>query len=76
MSVLNKINVAVVGATGFTGLDLVLMLSKHPRVKIVNLCATQNLGKKIIKFETNAQLNNFSIIYFNKVKNYLSINEY
>ena len=30
----------------------------------------------IIKFETNAQLNNFSIIYFNKVKNYLSINEY
>jgi peptidyl-prolyl cis-trans isomerase SurA len=32
--------------------------------------------EKIIKFETNAQLNNFSIIYFNKVKNYLSINEY
>ena len=37
MSLLNKINIAVIGATGFTGLDLILMLSKHPRVKILNL---------------------------------------
>ena len=34
MSINNKINVAVIGATGYTGLDLVLMLSKHPKVKI------------------------------------------
>ena len=45
MSVNNKITVAVIGATGYTGLDLVLMLSKHPKVKIINLCATKNLGK-------------------------------
>ncbi len=51
MSRQNKINVAVVGATGYTGLDLVLILSKHPRVKIVNLCATKNLGKKISFFD-------------------------
>ena len=57
MSVLNKINVAVVGATGFTGLDLVLMLSKHPRVKIVNLCATQNLGKKMSFFDKRIKKN-------------------
>ena len=43
----NKIKVAVIGATGFTGLELVLMLSKHPKVIIKNLCATKNLGKKI-----------------------------
>ena len=43
----NKINVAVIGATGYTGLDLILMLSKHPKVKIKNLCATKNLGKNI-----------------------------
>ena len=38
---LNKINVAVIGATGYTGLDLTLMLSKHPNVKIRYLCATK-----------------------------------
>ena len=47
----NKINVAVIGATGYTGLDLVLMLSKHPRVKLKNLCATKNIGKNINFFD-------------------------
>ena len=46
-----KINIAVVGATGYTGLDLVLLLSKHPNVKILNLCARQNIGKKISFFD-------------------------
>ncbi len=46
-----KINIAVIGATGYTGLDLVFLLSKHPRVNIVNLCATKNLGKKISYFD-------------------------
>ena len=51
MSIHKKINVAVIGATGFTGLDLVLILSKHPKVKIKYLCATQNLGKNISFFD-------------------------
>ena len=51
MSTKNKINVAVIGATGYTGLDLILMLSKHPKVKIINLCATKNLGKNINFFD-------------------------
>ena len=51
MSINNKIKVAVIGATGYTGLDLTLMLSKHPRVKIVYLCATKNLGKEIFYFD-------------------------
>ena len=51
MSLYKKINIAVVGATGFTGLDLVYYLSKHPRVKILNLCATKNIGKKISFFD-------------------------
>ena len=51
MSIHNKINVAVIGATGYTGLDLILLLSKHPKVKITNLCATKNLGKKISFFD-------------------------
>ena len=51
MSMNNKINVAVIGATGYTGLDLILMLSKHPKIKIKYLCATKNLGKKITYFD-------------------------
>jgi N-acetyl-gamma-glutamyl-phosphate reductase len=51
MSMKNKINVAVIGATGYTGLDLTLILSKHPNVKIKYLCATKNLGKKINFFD-------------------------
>jgi N-acetyl-gamma-glutamyl-phosphate reductase len=51
MSGHNKINIAVIGATGYTGLDLTLILSKHPKVRITNLCATKNLGKKINFFD-------------------------
>ncbi len=51
MSNSNKINVAVIGATGYTGLDLIFMLSKHPKIKLINLCATKNLGKKINFFD-------------------------
>ena len=46
-----KINIAVIGATGYTGLDLVFFLTKHPRVNIKYLCATQSLGKKISFFD-------------------------
>ncbi len=51
MFVHNKINVAVIGATGYTGLELILMLSKHPKVKVKYLCATKNLGKEISFFD-------------------------
>ena len=46
-----KINIAVIGATGFTGLDLVLFLSKHSKINICNLCATKNIGKEISFFD-------------------------
>ena len=48
---IKKINVAIAGATGFVGLDLVKILSKHPNVNIANLCATKNLGKNIQFFD-------------------------
>ena len=46
-----KINVLIVGATGFVGLDLVFLLSKHPKVNIKYLCATKNIGKNINYFD-------------------------
>ena len=48
---IKKINIAIAGATGFVGLDLVKILSKHPNVNITNLCATKNLGKNIQFFD-------------------------
>lgn len=51
MTVVNKINIAVIGATGYTGLDLVYMLSKHPKTNILYLCATKNLGKNLSFFD-------------------------
>ena len=57
MSKQKKLNIAVIGATGYTGLDLILMLSKHPNVRILNLCATKNLGKKINFFDKRIKKN-------------------
>ena len=57
MSISKKINVAIIGATGYTGLDLTLLLSKHPNVKIKYLCATKNLGKKIALLDKRIKKN-------------------
>ena len=47
----NCINVVVAGATGYVGLDLVYLLTKHPNIKIINLCAQKNIGKQISSFD-------------------------
>ncbi len=51
MTAVNKINTAVIGATGYTGLDLVYLLSRHPKIIILYLCATKNLGKNLSFFD-------------------------
>ena len=58
---------AVIGATGYTGLDLVYILSKHPNVKILNLCATKNLGKKISFFDNRVKKKLPKISSINKI---------
>ena len=73
MSTLDKINIAVIGATGYTGLDLVLMLSKHSKVKIKYLCATKNLGKSISFFDKRIKRKLPKISAVNKV-NWKSLN--
>ena len=67
MSIYNKINIAIIGATGYTGLDLVYILSKHPRVKINYLCATKNLGKKISFFDKRIKKNLPKITSISKI---------
>ena len=46
-----KINISIVGATGYVGLDLVYLLSKHPKINIIDLCAKKNIGKSINYFD-------------------------
>ena len=53
----NCINIVIAGATGYVGLDLTYLLSKHPNVKIVNLCAQKNIGKMINSFDKRIKIN-------------------
>ena len=41
----NKLRVAILGASGYTGAELVRLLSRHPHVAIVALTADRQAGK-------------------------------
>ena len=43
----NKIRVGIIGATGYTGGELLRLLSQHPGVQITLLTSEQSAGKKI-----------------------------
>ena len=47
----DSLNIAIAGATGYIGLELIKILIKHPRVKILYLCATKSVGKSISTFD-------------------------
>ena len=42
-----KIRVAVVGATGYTGFELVALLQHHPKVEITMITSQSYAGKRI-----------------------------
>ena len=67
-----SINVVVAGATGYVGLDLVYLLSKHPYIKITYLCAQKNIGKKINFFDKRIKkklprISNLNSVDWNKI---------
>ena len=49
----DSLKIAVAGATGYVGLELVKILSKHPKIKILYLCAKKSVGKSIYTFDRN-----------------------
>jgi len=69
----NYINVAVVGATGYIGIELIKLLIKHPKVKIKNICAQKSIGKPIYKYDSSLKkkslpkITNLSSINFNDI---------
>ena len=65
----NKIKVAVLGCTGYTGLELIYLLSNHSDVLINFLGSSSNKGKKISSFDK--RLKN---IKFPKIDNINEIN--
>ena len=47
----DSLNVVIAGATGYIGLELIKILSKHPKIKILYLCAVKSIGKSIYFFD-------------------------
>ena len=47
----DSLNVAIAGATGYVGLQLIKILVKHSKAKILYLCATKSIGKRIGQFD-------------------------
>ena len=61
--------IAIVGATGFTGIELVKLLENHPKINQIDLFSFSNVGKKIKDFsndiETEDILKDFATINYN-----------
>ena len=67
------INVAIAGATGYIGIELIKLLVKHPKVKIKNICAQSSIGQSISKFDSSLKkkilpkITNLTSINFNNI---------
>jgi N-acetyl-gamma-glutamyl-phosphate reductase len=63
----DALNIAIAGATGYVGIELIKILSKHSKAKILYLCATKSIGKKIYNFDKKIHKKNLPKI--SKIKN-------
>ena len=54
----DSLNIAIAGATGYVGLELIKILSNHPKVTIVYLCAQKSIGKSIKVFDKRIKKKN------------------
>ncbi len=70
----DSLNVAIAGATGYIGLELIKLLSNHPKVKIKYLCATKSVGMSINKFDKRLKKKSFPKISNIKKLNWKNIN--
>ena len=64
---MHKLNILVAGSTGYIGVQLIKLLSKHKNVFIKYLCGNNSVGKKISYFDKSLKLKKLpNIIKFNK----------
>ena len=64
----DSLKIAIAGATGYIGIELIKILSKHPKVKILYLCAQKSIGKSIKAFDRNIKKNLPKITKVSKIK--------
>ena len=70
----DSLNIAIAGATGYVGLELIKILLNHPKVTIVYLCAQKSIGKSINTFDKRIIKNNLPKISKIKKINWKKIN--
>ena len=69
----DSLKIAIAGATGYVGLELIKILSKHPKAKIIYLCAQKSIGKSVAYFDKDInkknlpKISNLSKIDWNKI---------
>ena len=63
-----RINAAILGSTGYTGIELIRLLSFHKKVEIKYLISKSNYGKKISDFYPGLNFKNYpKLIKFSQV---------
>ena len=62
----NKVNVAVLGSTGFVGLELIKILLNHPNVNINFIGSENHYNKNISDFNKGIQSSNLPVIKKNE----------
>ena len=70
----DPINIAIAGATGFVGLELIKILSKHKKSNVVYLCAQKSIGKKIHTLDKRIKKKNLPLISSIKNINWEKVN--
>ena len=62
-----KLDVLVAGATGYIGVQLIKLLTKHDDINIKYLCGNSSIGKNISFYEKSLYSNKLpKIVKFNK----------
>ena len=46
-SIKKPVSVSIIGGSGYTGAELIRLLSKHPYFNLFQIVANRNVGKKI-----------------------------
>ena len=63
-----RINAAILGSTGYTGIELIRLLSFHKKVEIKYLISKSSYGKKISDFYPGLNFKNYpKLIKFTQV---------